>query len=184
MQALVRKGAVARDVDHELAFHIDMETERLVASGVARSEAQARARRSFGDSTRVREECLDERGVRPIDDFAQDMRIGARVLSRSPGLTAVSVITLTVGIAAATTIFSVVDGVLLKPLPYENSGRLVTLRQQSLSDGVLDDAAPGDFLDWREQTRTLELLSAAVPYSMDHRTDDGMTLVTNVARVE
>ena len=175
LQALLRKRAVARDVDNELAFHLDMETERLMASGVARSEAQARARREFGDSTRVREECLDERGVRPLDDLAQDLRIGARVLRRSPGLTAVSVITLTVGIAAATTIFSVVDGVLLKPLPYENSGRLVTVRQQSVSDGALDDAAPGNFLDWRERTRTLEQLSAADPYSMDHRTDEGMT---------
>lgn len=175
MQALARKGAVARDVDNELAFHIDMETERLMADGVPRPDAQARARRMFGDSTRVREECLDERGVRPLADLAQDMRIGARILRRSPALTAVSVVMLTVGIAAATTIFSVVDGVLLKPLPYQNSGRLVTLRQQSLADGTLDDAAPGNFLDWRERTRTLEQLSAADPYSMDHRTDEGMT---------
>jgi putative ABC transport system permease protein len=175
MRALVRKRDVERDVDDELAFHIDMETEQLVASGVARSEARARAMRRFGDATRVREECLDERGVRPIEDFAQDLRVGARMLRRSPGVTAVSVITLAVGIAAATTIFSVIDGVLLKPFPYQDAGRLVTVRQRSLTDGTLDDAAPGNFLDWRERTRTLEHLSAADPYSMDHRTDEGMT---------
>ena len=175
LRALFRKSAVTQDVDRELAFHIDMETERLVAAGVSRSDARRRARRAFGDATRVREECLDERGVRPLEDFTHDLRIGARVLRRNPGITAVSVITLAVGIAAATTIFSVVDGVLLKPLPYENSGRLVTLQQQSLSDGSLDDAAPGNYLDWRERTRTLEHLAAADPYSMDHRTDDGMT---------
>src|SRR5688572_7354401 len=148
VQALVRKRAVTRDVDDELAFHIDMQTERLVATGVDQAEARARAQREFGDTTRVREECLDERGVRPIEDFAQDLRIGARVLRRHPGITTVSIITLAVGIAAATTIFSVVDGVLLKPLPYERSERLITLQQQSLSDGALDDAAPGNFLDW------------------------------------
>jgi putative ABC transport system permease protein len=175
MRALVRRRDVERDVNDELAFHIDMETEQLVASGVARSEARARAMRRFGDATRVREECLDERGVRPIEDFAQDLRVGARILRRSPGVATVSMITLAIGIAAATTIFSVVDGVLLKPFPYEDAGRLVTVRQRSLRDGALDDAAPGDFLDWRERTRTLEHLSAADPYSMDHRTDEGMT---------
>ncbi len=175
LRALVQKRAVTHDVDQELAFHIDMETDRLVAAGLDPSAARGRARRQFGDATRVREECLDERGVRPIDDFVQDLRIGARMLRRSPGVTAVSVMTLAVGIAAATTIFSVIDGVLLKPLPYENAGRLVTLRQRAISDGTLDDAGPGDFLDWQERTRTLEHLSAAVPYSMDHRTDEGMT---------
>jgi putative ABC transport system permease protein len=175
LRALVQKRAVTQDVDQELAFHIDMETERLVATGLDRSTARTRASRQFGDATRVREECLDERGVRPIDDFAQDLRIGARMLRKNPSVTAVSVITLAVGIAAATTIFSVIDGVLLKPLPYEDAGRLVTLRQRAISDGTLDDAGPGDFLDWQERTRTLEHLSAAVPYSMDHRTAEGMT---------
>lgn len=175
LRALFQKRAVTHDVDAELAFHIDMETERLVATGLDRSTARARASRQFGDATRVREECLDERGVRPIDDFAQDLRIGARMLRRNPSVTAVSIITLAVGIAAATTIFSVIDGVLLKPLPYENAGRLVTIRQRAISSGALDDAGPGDFLDWQERTRTLEHLSAAVPYSMDHRTNQGMT---------
>ena len=175
LRALIQKRAVTHDVDAELAFHLDMETERLVAGGLDPSTARARAGRHFGDATRVREECLDERGVRPIDDFAQDLRIGARMLRKNPSVTAVSVLTLAVGIAAATTIFSVIDGVLLKPLPYENAGRLVTLRQRAISDGTLDDAGPGDVLDWQERTRTLEHLSAAVPYSMDHRTEQGMT---------
>ena len=175
VRALLRKGAVERDVDNELAFHIDMETEQLVARGVDRSEARTRAMRRFGDTTRVREECLDERGVRPVQDFAQDLHIGARMLRRSPGLTVVSVVTLAVGIAATTTIFSVVDGVLLKPFPYKDAGRLVTLRQRSLTDGTLDDASPGNFVDWRDRTRTMERLSAADPYSMDHLTADGMT---------
>src|SRR5688572_9518071 len=108
-RALVQKRAVAGDVDRELAFHIHMETERLVAAGVEPGEARARASRAFGDATRVREECLDERGIRPIEDLTQDLRIGARVLRRNPGVTTVSIITLAVGIAASTTIFSVVD---------------------------------------------------------------------------
>jgi predicted permease len=173
-RALFQKRAVARDVDDELAFHIDMATEQLVAAGVGRAEARARAVRRFGDATRVREECIDERGVRPLEDVVQDLRVGARVLRRSPGVTAVSVITLAIGLAAATTIFSVIDGVLLKPLPYEDSGRLVTLRQRSLPDGTVDDVAPGNFIEWRERTRTIERLSAAVPFSMDYRTDAGM----------
>ena len=174
-RALLQKRAVARDVDDELAFHIEMETEHLIATGVGRAEARARAMRRFGDTTRVREECIDERGIRPLEDFAQDLRVGGRMLRRSPGVTAVSVITLAVGLAAATTIFSVIDGVLLKPLPYEDAGRLVTLRQRSLTDGTLDDASPGHFIEWRDRTRSLERLSAADPFSMDHRTDAGMT---------
>ena len=175
LRALIQKRAVSQDVEHELAFHIDMETEQLVASGIPRAEARARARKSFGDATRIREECMDERGVRPLEDLAQDLRVGARMLRRSPGLTAASVITLAVGIAAATTIFSVIDGVLLKPLPYANAARLVTLQEMTLSSGELDDVAPGNFLDWRERTRTVEHLSAAVAYSLDHRTEQGMT---------
>ena len=175
LRALVSKRDVARDVDDEVAFHIDMETERLIATGVSSSDARARAVRTFGDRTRVREECIDERGVRPLEDFTQDLRIGARMLRRSPGAAAVSVLTLAIGIAAATTIFSVIDGVLLKPFPYEDAERIVTIRQRSLQDGSVDDVAPGNFLDLRERSSTLEHLAAADPYSMDHRTDEGMT---------
>jgi predicted permease len=96
-----------------------------------------------------------------MENFIQDLRYGVRVLLKSPGFTAVAVIALALGIGANTAVFSVVNAVLLKPLPYKDSDRLVLMTGASLETGQLrGSVSPPDFLDYREQNTTLERLAA------------------------
>jgi predicted permease len=162
-----RTGAqVARDVDEELAFHLDMRTQELVGEGVPPDAARAQARREFGDVEYTRRYCrtLDaaaERSTRRaerLDELAQDVRYALRQLRRSPGFALVAVLTLALGIGANTAIFSVVNGVLLRPLPFREPDRLV--RVFSLDEGKRAAVSPLDFADWRDQARSFEGLAA------------------------
>lgn len=124
---LFRGPTLDRQMDAEMAFHIEMETERLVNTGLDRETARARARRSFGPVDRHQEEVRDARGYRWMEDLAHDVRFGVRSLTKNRGYAAVAILTLGLGIGANTAIFSLINGVLLKPLPYENGDRLVLI---------------------------------------------------------
>jgi len=106
-------------------------TADLVAAGVDPVEARRRARLEVGGPEQVKEECRDARGTRWFDDLTQDVRYALRTLAGRPGFTAVAVATLTLGIGATTLMFTVIEGVLLKPLAYPDPGRLVTLIEQT-----------------------------------------------------
>ena len=107
-------------------------------------------------------------------DFRQDLRYALRQLARSPGFTAVAVLTLALGIGATTAIFGAIDAILLKPLPYPDADRIVTLWQQDQArGGERDLAASANFLDWRERSTSFEALAAAEPYSNDYLAADG-----------
>jgi len=98
----------------------------------------------------------------------QDLSIALRQLRRKPGFAAVAVLTLALGIGASTAIFAAVDSVLLRPLPYPDADRLVTLWQHDREAGIeTDEVAPANFLDWRERSRSFETMAAAVPFGMD-----------------
>ncbi len=126
---------IARDVDAELQFHMDERTRALRAGGLATGEAVRRAHAEFGDVERARRElCRDDlrhtrrRRVRTaLDELRQDVRHGWRALGRRPGFALVAVLTLALGIGATTTMFALVDGVLLRPLPHAEPARLVAL---------------------------------------------------------
>ncbi|HUG81453.1 MAG TPA: ABC transporter permease [Bryobacterales bacterium] len=124
LRALFRRKSVEKDLDEELQFHFERQVEKNLARGISRSEARRQARLAFGGLDQTKEECRDARGVRFVETVLQDLGYAVRQLSKSPGFTAVAVLSLALGIGANTAIFSLVDVVLLRTLPVERPEEL------------------------------------------------------------
>jgi predicted permease len=114
-------------LDRELRFHLDEHAADLVARGVPLAEARRQAQLALGGSERVKEECRDARGTRWLDDLLQDVHYALRTFRRSPGFAATAIVSLAVGIAAATGLFSIVNAALLNPFPFADINRIVRL---------------------------------------------------------
>jgi putative ABC transport system permease protein len=152
LRALFRKERAEQDMDEELRFHLEKQIEQNVAEGMTAEEARYAALRQFGNLGAVKEDCRDSWGARIINELLQDIRYGLRQLPRNPGFTLVAVLTLALGIGANTAIFSVVNSVLLRPLPFPNADRLVMLWERSPAKGIgLEKVSGPDFDDWRQQ---------------------------------
>jgi predicted permease len=157
IRALLHRDAVERELDEELRQHLELETERHLRAGKSPDEARRAALLTFGGMDGVKEECRDTRGVRFLETLVQDLRYGARSLRKNPGFSAVVVLTLALGIGANTAVFSVVNGVLLRPLPYAQGEQLVALRQADLKVGVEDIGfSVKEVQDFRERARSLD----------------------------
>ena len=134
LRSLLRRTTAERDLDDEVRFHLERETEKLVAAGVSPQEALRRARLRFGGAEQIKEDCRDARGVRVADEILRDLRHGARALAGRPGFTLVVVLTLALGIGANTAIFSLIDALLLRSLPVPHPEQLVTVESGSDTD--------------------------------------------------
>lgn len=155
----LRRSRMESEMDAELLFHVETYAEDLMRGGVSREEAIRRARVEFGAIERVKEEGREARGVRLIESAIQDLRYGVRMLRKSPGFAAIAVLTLAIGVGANTAVFSVVYGVLLEPLPYQDSSRLVLLNETTPKVGDVSVSYP-NFLDWRSQSRNFSQMAA------------------------
>jgi predicted permease len=155
LRVLTSRGKGRGEMDEEMRFHLEMEVEELVARGMDPDEAYRQARVRFGGVERFKQEARDARGIRPIEDLLQDLRYALRGLRRAPGYAVAAVVTLALGIGANTAIFSVVDGVLLKPLPYAEPERLVQILEQN-SPSNRWPLSVADFQAIEEQQRSFD----------------------------
>jgi putative ABC transport system permease protein len=159
VRSLFRTQAVESELDDELRFHFEHQREKYMQSGLTSDEALRRVRLDFGGMDQVKEECREARGVSVMETLWQDIRYALRTLGKAPGFTSVAVLTLALGIGANTAIFSIVDGVLLRPLPYRDPARLIALNETTPKVGTVSVSYP-DFLDWRAQSRSFSEMAA------------------------
>lgn len=178
----LRRSRLARELDEELDFLLEARVRDLESHGLSSAEAGAEALRRFGDLSTTRQVCLeaDRRATRRmlrsilVDEFRQDLSLAVRQLVRRPSLAVPAILTLALGVGAATAIFSVADHVLLRPLPYHDPGRVVVLREVDRTRGdVALDVSPGNFLDWRERASSFQAIGLAEPFGLDLRSPDG-----------
>ena len=156
VRSLFSRGRMEADLDEELRFHVERETEENVRRGLSPEQAKTEALRKFGGVEKFKEECRDADRAVLLETILQDMRYGARSLRKNPGYAAAAILTLALGIGANTAIFSVVHGVLLQSLPYGGGDRLVRLRADAPGAGIEDGAfSPLDVSDIAAQTRTM-----------------------------
>src|SRR5216684_811230 len=155
---LFSRHRLFNDLSEEIHAHLEEKIEELVASGMPRKEATAAARREFGNVTLVQEDSREVWQWPSIESFFADVRYGARMLRRSPGPTAVMVFTLALAIGATTAIFSVVYGVLLRPLPYTDSNRIMAVFEVN-SKRTWSRLADPNFDDFRDQSRSFQAIA-------------------------
>lgn len=158
-RSLRQRGRVEQELDKELRFHLAQQIEENLASGMSPDEARYAALRRLGGAEHIKEECRDMRRTNYLDNLVQDLRYAARTLAKSPGFAAAMIITLALAIGANSAIFSVIDGVLLKPLPYQQADRIVRLFFSS-NDYPKFPLNPFDFRDFRSRNRSFESLAA------------------------
>lgn len=158
-RSLLRRGRVEQELEKELGFHLEQEIEANVAAGMTPAEARYAALRRLGGVAQIKEECRDMRRTDYLENLGQDLRYGVRTLGKSPGFTAVILLTLALSIGANSAIFSVIDGVLLKPLPYPQANRIVRLFFSSESFPKFP-INPFDFRDFRARNHAFQALAA------------------------
>jgi putative ABC transport system permease protein len=164
LRAVLRRDVTERELSDEIRFHLDLETEQNLRLGMSRDAARRQALVAFGGVERWKESHRDVRGARWLEDLVGDVRFALRTLGRNPVLAGAAILTLALGIGANTAIFSAVNAVILRPLPFPHPERLVMLSEdnpeKSWRRAVV---APANYLDWKERVGAFEEVAAYTP---------------------
>jgi putative ABC transport system permease protein len=159
-RSLFKRGRVEGELSDELRFHLEKLAEENVAKGMTSSEARYAALRELGGIDQIKEECRDMRGINLIDNLIQDLHYGLRMLARNRGFAAVAIITLALGIGANTAIFSVVNVVLLRPLPFKDPSRLVWAAERFQGFRGASTVISPDFIGWKDRNQVFDEIGA------------------------
>jgi predicted permease len=155
-----------KDLEEEVRSHLEMAARERVERGEKNKEAQHAAHREFGNVELVKEVTREMWGMGSLERLMQDLRFGLRMLAKSPGFAAVAILTLALGIGANTALFSVVNGVLLNPLPYPQPEQLVTLHESKPNFDAGSISFP-NFRDWQKENRTFSMMAVSRQYSFN-----------------
>jgi len=158
LRSLFRRDRVESDLDRELRFHRDQQLESYARAGVSPGDARRRLGIEFGGLEQTKEAHRQARGIDVAEHVIQDVRYGARSLLKTPGFTMVAALTLALGLGANTAMFSVVYGVLLRPLPYADPASLIVLNETTPKVGTVSVSYP-NFADWRAQSRAFTAMA-------------------------
>ncbi len=166
--SLFRRGRLEREMEEEMRLHLELQIEQNLKTGMSTENACYAARRQFGNQTWLKEASREMWSLNSIETLVQDLRYGARMLLKKPGFTLIAVFTLALGIGANTAIFSVVNGVLLKPLPYPHPEELVSVRFTADGLGIQDtDITAAHYIIFREQSRAFQNIGLSNGYSVN-----------------
>jgi predicted permease len=166
LMALFRRGRIERDMAEEWQFHLDTRTDALVAAGMTRADAVRQARIEFGDTLRWREQGREALGLQLLQDLSADMRYALRQMRRAPGLTAIAILSLALGIGANTAIFSLINTLMLRLLPVRAPEQLVELLSQYPGEPRMNYFAWPVYERFRDQNHVFSDLVGAAPTSL------------------
>ena len=158
-----RRG-LADDLNEEIDAHLQYEIEDKLAAGMNPQTAREAARRGFGNATAIRERAWETWSFERFETLLSDLRYAGRTLAKSPSYTLVAILSLALGIGANTTVFSIMNSVLLMRFPYRNADRLVVIENTDAA-GRPGGVAPANFRDWQRQTRSFEQIAAKVDWT-------------------